>query len=624
MPKSKSKTATTMVLADLPDRNQLRELQGNLAETRDAIAELDLEIETLREELASFEAKYNAKLAREQQQLRRVEKIVQHVERWRELLQRAPEREVPKRARRLYKRRQHELDGEARMRRESRERAVADAEEQSSVVPEPDDRLKSAFRALARRFHPDLARTEEERVRFSELMGRINELYRQGDLTRLQSMEEQAKGGDVDDPEADIAAQLKVLEKRLNWFWAVLQNLREERTDLERSPTCELMRNVEQAAAGSRDIIAEIRGELRERVKRSYPETRRAIRRLEEEVSRFNRAEAGKAAMEVHDDRAGALERIFDPYADKRMVRLGLDELATLRVTNAVREHAGWIEGLVDEQPALLRLILLTYVSELSPFPLAGIETYDDLRTRFDLLKEEEEEEAGALSLERTLVEADELLEFGVRRASEKVVNLGLRFRADATRDAVPVALKSLGVRREFRRVLGILGEQEPCAACDREVVSVPLFCIRGLDELRATVCPRCGGMLRRYWMPKGKDVQAVLNPAFLDFELLVECSFRLGRASVATQFLPMQLEMLSVGDLKKRLHTELFERNRIEVKRGQLQVWQKRRRVAERTPVSELDEQRFSLRFAKGATLSEHEALEILRHRIRTRFRKD
>jgi len=42
------------------------------------------------------------------------------------------------------------------------------------------------YRALVRRCHPDLAQTEADRVRLGALMARINGLYAERDLRRLE------------------------------------------------------------------------------------------------------------------------------------------------------------------------------------------------------------------------------------------------------------------------------------------------------------------------------------------------------------------------------------------------------------------------------------------------------
>ncbi len=52
-----------------------------------------------------------------------------------------------------------------------------DEEDEPPPLPSAAD-LKSLYRRLARRFHPDLARTEEEQVRHAEVMSRLNALSR--------------------------------------------------------------------------------------------------------------------------------------------------------------------------------------------------------------------------------------------------------------------------------------------------------------------------------------------------------------------------------------------------------------------------------------------------------------
>lgn len=463
----------------------------------------------------------------------------------------------------------------------------------------------------------DLARTEDERVQFGDMMARINTLYHDGDLERLEAFAEQAKGGEVDEADLDAAAQIALLEERLAWFDLVLANLQDERAALERTPTCELMRNVEQAAAGGRDLVDEIRKELQARVEKSYAHVASAVHLLEAVVEQFNRANAGEGALTRRQ--AEALERRFDPFADKRIVRLGLEELRDLHVRPEARTLAERLEQDAAAKPAFLRLLLLSYVAELSPFPLPGLETYDDLDLRFVHLGKDDE---APQSLEKTLVEADTFIEYGVRRATEKLVHMGLRFHDELAREAVPILLKSLPIRREFKRVLGVLGERDRCASCKQDIFAVPLFRTHGLDDLRALVCPRCGYTLRSYWMPKGKDVQAVLNAAFLDFEIVCEWSFQLGRGSVGTQLLPLQVESMCVGDLKLRLYEDLFKRYELELEPAHVILAQAAGPLADEVPLAELPDSTFVVQFADEAAMRETDAFEVLRHRVRNRFR--
>ncbi len=557
-------------------------------------------------------------MAEEAAALKRVEQLVLHLERWADLLREAPARAVTAQAKRLESRRARELADQDDGPLPGAAEELADAEGEPAALPKPPgDRLKAAYRALARRYHPDLARTEEERVQFGDLMARINALYRDGDLPRLMAMAEQAKGGEIDEPEAGLAEQIAALEERLQWFDRVLESLHDERDALERTPTCELWRSAEKAAAERRDLVAELKRELRGRAAKSYAHVASAARALEAEVKRFNRRSIPDGALTRRQ--AEALPLRFDPFADKRVVRLGLEELRSLTARPEVLRLAERLEAEAEQKPGVLRLLLFASVSELSAFPLPGLESYDDLALRFCALSKAGEP---PLALERALVEADLYVEYGVRRATEKVAHLGLRFRTELARDAVPVMLKSLPIRREFKRVLGVLGERETCAACGAEVFAVPLFRTRGLGDLRALVCPRCGQAMRSYWMPKGKDVQAVLNAAFLDFGLVAECSFQLGRGTFGLQLLPEQLDAMRLGELRRRVYDDVFKRNELEVALEHLLLAQEGAPLPDEAPVGELASTPFVIRLAPESPLREGEALEVLRHRVRSRFR--
>jgi hypothetical protein len=611
-------TTGALVLADVPERVRLRELLARIAEVRDSIAELQLEIEGVRERLALFESAYNSKLAAEHSLLRRIELLVQHFDRWVELLGEASRPRVVQAKKRVEERRARDLREQAP---QAEPDDAVDDEDLLASAPKRNESLKQAYRALARKFHPDLARTEEERLRFGDLMARINQLYQAGDVDQLLALAEQAKGGELDDVKLDVASQIEMLEERLRRFDSVLGNLRDERVALERSPTCELLRNVEQAAASGRDLTVEIREELRERIEASYAEIAKAAHRLEREVTRYNRAGAHTTAVEKKTRGERALVYKFDPYADKRLVRLGLDELKTLNVSREARAEARRLADLAETDPALVRLLFFTYVAELSPFPLPGLETYEDVKARFEAVSSTDERPT---AFEKVLVLGDAVVEFGVRHATEKVAHMGLRFRSQAAREAMPVLLQSLTLRREFKKILGVLGDRESCTACQKQVFAVPLFKTRGLDDLRALVCPSCGAILRSYWMPKGKDVQAVLNPAFLDFELVTEWAFKISRGSIAMQLLPLQVDDMTVADLRRRLHDDVFRRYDIPVTEAQLRLVRGKKPLPPKTRLASLETQSFRVQFASDAEVKEADALEMLRHRIRNRFKAD
>ncbi len=610
-------------LAPLPLRERANALRAGLDARRDAIATLDGELEDLRQALARFEAYYHCRLAVEEERLLRLGGLVRHIERWMELLVDVPREQVATRARVLEQRRDREAAAWFQRRQErdaQREDETPEPPEAPGARGERPEALKAVYRALVRRYHPDLARTEEERLRCVARMQRINALYRAGDLGRLRALADREDEGDGAQGELPLAELVPLLEDRLAWFDAVLENLQEERTELERCDLHRLWNQAEEARARGGDFFAELEHDLQQRLERRRRDIAWAYDKLEQTVKRFNQQERDLPARRPAARRE-ALERIFDPLADRPLVRLGLETHDAARARPAARRQAEWVESLPETDPSLLRLLLFAHVGELSHLPLPGLETYEDLKIRFESTPSHDPDAAPWAPLEETLAAAADLVEYGVRRATEQLVYLGLRFRSESTREAMPLALQAASVRRAFRDVLKVLGEQILCEACGQDTFAVPLFRTRGLDDLRATLCPICGGVQQQYYLPRGDDMQAVLNRAYVDLELVTEWSFRLARATVSTQLLPVEVESMSVGALKARLVQELLQRYDLGLTRGQVTLLQEQRRVPELTPLASLASTEFTVRFRPGAPVSEEDALELLRHRIRNRF---
>ena len=622
----------SLLVTDEPDRARLRELQAALDALLDEIAGLEMELDEARAELAAFESTYEDRLRAPRAATARVHGVIRQLERWAALLDRCRAAELAARAERLDAQRDRETRRleEERLREEEEPRHPAPREAGlSTTVREPapdargasprrvDEKLKSVYRTLVRRCHPDLAQTEEERVRLGALMARINGLYAERDLRRLERLVEQTRDALLDLAEKSVLEKIAELEARVAWLSVLRDNLHSDRDALGRCATGELLRQVEAARREDRDLLEELGRDLEREARRARGEIRAAVRLLEEAVHRYNKQNALSTVKPASS--AGALERVFDPYDDKRFVRLGLEHLATLQLSPDALREAAWMTSLTESAPALLCLILMTYAAELSPTPLPGLTTYDDIALRFQRFAGDAE-----TTLADALVELAERLEYGLRRTSARRAHAGLRFRSALTRQAIPAALRAHAVRRAFKEVLLILDERITCSACASEVFGVPLFRTRGLDDLRSLVCPECGHTQKSYWMPKGKDVQAILNDAFLELELVTEWSLRLSRTSVAIQLVDAQVEKMTVGDLKARLFADVFDRNDLGVERSQVAFEQAGEPVAEEAPLLEIDERTFTVTFAADAPVSVADAVEILRHRIRTRFKPD
>ncbi len=370
-----------------------------------------------------------------------------------------------------------------------------------------------------------------------------------------------------------------------------------------------------------RRSLAELKDELRARGQAAEVDVRISIRALENDVSSYNRKSAGG---ELVRPVGGALQKRFDPFADKALVRFGLEELEKMHFDGEASRCAEWVLQVAESHTPLLRALLFAYVADLSQFPLPGLERYDDIKLRFELLEDERcklDPSAERWTFERALVEGEQVIEFGPKQATERVVRMGLKIREDAMRHGILLALRRHAIRREFKRVLSVLGERKRCDDCARDVFTVPLYRLRGIDALRALVCPTCAKTLASYFMPRGDDVQAVLNVAFIDFELIHEWSFQLGKASIATQLTQYELEECTVGDLRKRFFNDVLRRNAIDVTLQQLVIEQDGAKLSDRRALEALPSRSVVVRFGEGAEVSEGDALELLKHRIRTRF---
>lgn len=161
-------------------------------------AGLQSELEALRVGLVRFEAEYHTRVGTLFVELDRARLAADEYERRIARLNSDPHvdpERVEEEVRREFADRREEVrqDQEETRRYErvferERERPRLDEAGESEIV-----RL---YRDLARRFHPDLARTEEERRRREPLMQRINDAFRERDLAALRALQSEAAADD--------------------------------------------------------------------------------------------------------------------------------------------------------------------------------------------------------------------------------------------------------------------------------------------------------------------------------------------------------------------------------------------------------------------------------------------
>jgi hypothetical protein len=152
-------------------------------------------------------------------------------------------------------------------------RSPGDGAEGGRRRPESAKRL---FRRLARRIHPDLARSAAERQRRTQFMMAANRAYEQGDVTRLRELLEDWELG----PDAVVGtgpeADLDRLARRIEQVRRRLAAIGTELGELEASHMGSLYLQAKEAGGLGLDLLADMAAELDRVIERTEAELREA------------------------------------------------------------------------------------------------------------------------------------------------------------------------------------------------------------------------------------------------------------------------------------------------------------------------------------------------------------
>lgn len=132
-----------------------------------------------------------------------------------------------------------------------------------TVDPGWKKRKKDWFRSLARRLHPDLAASEEDRERRTELMGRLNEAWEQGDEAAMAILDAEAL--DLVDESASVGDRLATLTKSRDALEERVRSLKTQLDELRGSGLELLRQQADEAREQGRDLLADLVAELDQR-----------------------------------------------------------------------------------------------------------------------------------------------------------------------------------------------------------------------------------------------------------------------------------------------------------------------------------------------------------------------
>ena len=242
-------------------------LRRQIAALENAIIERQATLVDLRAEFAAFEARYEAEVGG---RIRRLQAVEAEVARCRALL-------------RLHGQWGHgglplDRDGTPHVPvGEQYRRTWVDPpppgpnwEPPCAVAAAPQGEIRALYRALCRRYHPDLTQEEGDRAWRNEVMVAVNDAYAARDVARLRAIAARPPRGRTSSSQQSGGSatptwggeKINALVERLACLQRTLRQLEGEVDALVHSPLVELSVEVKLAAAQGRDLLAEIAADV--------------------------------------------------------------------------------------------------------------------------------------------------------------------------------------------------------------------------------------------------------------------------------------------------------------------------------------------------------------------------
>lgn len=268
----KRKPAEPKAKSSRGDR-ELDELRAALAARQERIAQLELDLLNSQTDLAAFNAEIEQRLGPLQRQLEALEAELVEARRkasrramWGD---RASSPEVPEDVVTQYQR----IWGWGSSRPpDSDPPAPASA---APAAPPGDPEIRSVYRSLAKKFHPDLARDPAEKPWREQMMARVNDAYQAQDLAALRRLGAETEPGPASPKSPapktrdQVLADLRVEIDRLDELAAGLEH---QLDVLAQSPAVQLKLEALWARRAGGDLLADMRRQLESEIARAQKE----------------------------------------------------------------------------------------------------------------------------------------------------------------------------------------------------------------------------------------------------------------------------------------------------------------------------------------------------------------
>lgn len=235
-----------------------------IEDLRRRVVELQLDLEGLRLAMGRFEAEYHARVGALFVELDRLRLAIAEYER-RILRLRAEPRADSTKIEEEIRVEFHDRHEEVRSAEEEarrHERAYQEEANRPDLDEPAAEDLRGLYRELAKRYHPDLARTDEERSRREDVMRRVNAAFKRGDIAALRTIEQEAAAEDPTFETRPITEKLAWATREVTRLGRVLAYLGDELAAVRQTDTFRLWRR-QDAGEG---VVEALELDLREEI----------------------------------------------------------------------------------------------------------------------------------------------------------------------------------------------------------------------------------------------------------------------------------------------------------------------------------------------------------------------
>jgi hypothetical protein len=231
---------SAIVRKPTPEQEELDRKRVELSNVRAMLAERELELADLHALLKSFEGRY----------LRQVGVLYAELDNWEAKL---AELEASLRPSEAAK----QSAQEARKRAdETHEATHGEASRAPDFKPSAD--LRSLFRDVAKRIHPDFAKDVADQQRRTRLMAQTNEAYGQGDAEALQRILDDYDESSESVQGEGIGAELIRIIRQLHHARNNITTIEQKLNELKASDIAQLKQDADAAQEEGRDLLDEL------------------------------------------------------------------------------------------------------------------------------------------------------------------------------------------------------------------------------------------------------------------------------------------------------------------------------------------------------------------------------